>query len=312
MLCLNGLNISLDKREPGSDLDFISHAHSDHTSAAKASKHVLASEQTIQLIGSAYETSVANAGETASARLLESGHMLGAKQLYMDCTETGRRTIYTGDFNMQKTKTAKAIDIVEADCLIMNATYPDPEVIFGDRCDVEADMQDWTSNALKKGIVLFSAYAMGKAQELVALFNEVGIRPVVSRKISTINKVYEKNGIALEYASAYDDHYNFEDALKGDFVGITERRDLDKLSAGLSTVHGKKVSTAVATGFAKVFRFNTDAQFPLSDHADFTQSIEYMEAVGAKEVLTYGQNCEKFAANIRARGYAARPFSFAV
>ena len=50
MLSLNGINISLDRRESGSDIDFISHAHSDHASAAKASGHILASSQTIQLI----------------------------------------------------------------------------------------------------------------------------------------------------------------------------------------------------------------------------------------------------------------------
>jgi len=309
MLCLNGLSVSLDKRESGSDIDFISHAHSDHTSAAKSSKHVLASDQTVQLMERAYEIDIGEMVENSGIRLLESGHMLGAKQLYMEDTQSNERVVYTGDFQMQKSRTSNPIEVVDADRLIMTSVYPDPGVVFDDKEEVSAVMQQWVGGALKNGIVLFSAYAMGKAQELTALLNEAGIRPVVSRKICRVNEVYESNGIALDYTSAYSEKSDYSELVSGNFVGITERRDVDVLAHELSTVHGKKVSTAVATGFAKVFRFRTDAQFGLSDHADFNQSVEYIEATKAKKVLTYGSNCERFAENLRKKGYDASPFT---
>jgi putative mRNA 3-end processing factor len=309
MLCLNGLNVSLDRRESGSDIDFISHAHSDHTSAAKSSKHVLASDQTVQLMERAYDVNIGNIADNTGIRLLEAGHMLGAKQMYIEDSKTNERIVYTGDFQMQKSRTANPIEVVETDSLIMTSVYPDPGVVFDDKEEVAAAIQQWVGGSLRSGIVLFSAYAMGKAQELIALLNEADIKPVVSRKICRVNEVYESNGIALDYASAYSEKNDYSELVKDNFVGITERRDVDVLAHELASVHGKKVSTAVATGFAKVFRFRTDAQFALSDHADFNQSVEYIEAAKAKKVLTYGSNCERFAENLCKKGYSASPFS---
>ena len=276
MLSLNGLNISLDKRERGSDIDFISHAHSDHTSAAKSSKHVLASDQTIQLMKQVYDIDMGSVAEDAGMRLLESGHMLGAKQLCVDIRDSNERVVYTGDFQMQKSKTTKPIEIVDADCVIMTSVYPDPKVVFDDKSEVGAQMQDWTREKLKSGIVLFSAYAMGKSQELIALLNDAGIKPVVGKKINGINGIYQKNGVELDYAPAFGLDGDFKELANGDFVGVTERRDLDVLAHELSAAYKKTVYTAVATGFAKVFRFGTDAQFGLSDHADFSQSVDYI------------------------------------
>ena len=309
MLSVNGLNISLDNRERGSDLDFISHAHSDHTSAAKSSKHVLASDQTIQLMKQVYNLDISGVAGNAGLRLLESGHMLGAKQLCMDAPETNERIVYTGDFQMQSSKTTRPIEVVEADCVIMTSVYPDPSVVFEDKMQVGAQMQDWAREKLKGGIVLFSAYAMGKSQELIALLNDAGIRPVVSRKIHGINGVYQKNGVELDYAPAFEADGDFKELINGDFVGVTERRDVEVLAHELSVAYNKNVYTAVATGFAKVFRFRTDAQFGLSDHADFSQSVDYIETAKAKKVVAYGSHCEKFVENLQKEGYNACLFS---
>ena len=309
MLSVNGLKVSLDKRERGSDIDFISHAHSDHTSAAKSSKHVLASDQTVQLMKQVYNLDIGSVTENTDMRLLESATCWAPRQLCMDLADTNERVVYTGDFQMQKSKTTKPIEVVEADCVIMTSVYPDPGVVFQDKYEVGAQMQDWTGEKLKHGIVLFSAYAMGKSQELIALLNDAGIKPLVSRKIHGVNGVYQKNGVELDYAPAFGADGDFKEMMNGDFVGITERRDVDVLAHELSVAHNKTVFTAVATGFANVFRFRTDAQFGLSDHADFSQSVDYIEAAKAKRVFAYGSNCERFVQNLCKKGYDAHDFS---
>ena len=150
---------------------------------------------------------------------------------------------------------------------------------------------------------------MGKSQELIALLNDAGIRPVVSRKIHGINGVYQKNGVELDYAPAFEADGDFKELINGDFVGVTERRDVEVLAHELSVAYNKNVYTAVATGFAKVFRFRTDAQFGLSDHADFSQSVDYIETAKAKKVVAYGSHCEKFVENLQKEGYNACLFS---
>jgi putative mRNA 3-end processing factor len=310
MINSNNLRISLDRKEPGSDIDFISHAHTDHLAAAKSSNMVLASEQTIQLIEHARNIKItSNRANSGKFELIEAGHMLGSRQLLMDDAVSGKRITYTGDFQLVGSKTSMPIDVRSTDVLIMDSTYESPKIMFENKYDVETLIQDWTNKMLGKGIVLFSAYAMGKAQELIAVLNEAGIKPVVSKKISKVSAVYKDYGIKLDYCSAYDENSGYGEIIKGNFVGITEARDINMLKACLHFAHNKNVFTAMATGFAKIFRFNTDVQFPLSDHADFRQSVRYIEDTGAREILTYGPNASAFARNLGEEGYNAIPFN---
>ncbi|MDE1869126.1 MAG: hypothetical protein KGH60_04150 [Candidatus Micrarchaeota archaeon] len=309
MLTLNDTNISLDRREPGSDIDFVSHAHSDHTAAVRSSKMLLASDQTIQLIERASGKQVARPETYKGVRLLEAGHMLGSRQLCVDDASTGKRIIYTGDFQMEGSKTSRPIEITQADTVILDSTYCEPWIEFEKKEDIEAQIREWTQKELDKGIVLFTAYAMGKAQELIAILNDAGITPIVSKKISRVCGIYTKNGIGLEYASVYDEGSDYESIMKGGFVGITDARNLAPLRASLSEIHNRDVSTAVVTGWSKVFRFDTDMQFPFSDHADFKHSLEYINSTGAKNVYTYGPNSGRFAENLQKLGYDATPFS---
>lgn len=309
MLTLNDVNISLDRREPGSDMDFISHAHSDHTAAVRSSKMLLASGETVQLIERASGKEVARPETYKGVRLLEAGHMLGSRQLCVDDEATGRRIVYTGDFQMERSKTAKPIEMTNADTVILDSTYCEPWIEFESKSQVESQIKEWVQKELDNGIVLFTAYAMGKAQELIAILNEVGITPIVSKKINRVCGVYKKNGISLDYASVYEEGSDYDSIMKGGFVGITDSRDLDPLRTSLKDIHNREVSTAVVTGWSKVFRFNTDMQFPFSDHADFKQSLDYINVTGAKSIYTYGPNSGRFAENLQKLGYDAAPFS---
>lgn len=302
------VRISLDKRARDSDIDFVSHAHADHLGAVKSSKNVLASPQTVQLIEQARGLSINRISNDYGLRLLEAGHMLGSKQLCIDDSISGTRITYTGDFQMAHSNTAKPIDIVDTDVVIMDSTYPDSAIRFDDKMEAESAMQDWTTRKLASGTVIFSAYSMGKAQELISAFNNIGITPVVSRKVSIASKVYVQNGIRLNYASAYDEGSDYESIVRDNFVGITDARNLAMLRSSLEDAHNRRVYTAMATGFAKVFRFKTDAQFTISDHADFWQGVEYIEATGAKKVYTYGPNAEVFSENLNREGYNSEPF----
>lgn len=303
MIQFGGLQISLDRREPASDIDFISHAHSDHIGAAKSSKRVLASDQTAELISCAYGIEVSRSQLPDGATLLDAGHMLGSKQLCMYDAESGIQTIYTGDFQTAYSRTSPKIETKEADCVIMDSTFYSQSFVFEHRADEEEALAKWVSSRMEHGIVLLSAYRMGKAQDIISILNDHQITPVVSSAISEINKIYKKNGVRLDCISSSDpDH---AEALSGTFVGIIENRRLEQMKLNLQRVHGRHVHTAYATGFAKVMRMNSDAQFVISDHSDFMQSMEYIDATGAADIYTYGANAAQFAANLSSKGYKA-------
>lgn len=219
--------MSLDRRERGSSADFISHAHTDHISAAKSSGKIIASRETIGLIKAAYgiETKRAEIPFFGSVfELLESGHMLGAKQLYVKDIGDGRSLVYTGDFQVHGHLAPKAIETKHADIVVMDSTYPDPDIRFEDNAGVAEDIARWTTRMLDSGIVLFGAYRMGKAQELIKILNKEGMVPVVSKGIGAVSKVYTESGVPLEYSQVLETGDWF--SIEKNFVAITENLSL--------------------------------------------------------------------------------------
>ena len=300
-----GHSISLDKKSLGAHSDFISHAHTDHITAAKKSSGVIAGVETMALIKEAYNITPKISEFNLDIELLDSGHMLGAKQIYIN-NDDYESIVYSGDYTLHDIETAKKICIPHADIAIVDSTYPYPDIKFNDREYQKNCMIEWTDRMMDRGIVLFSAFAMGKAQELVSILNGNGIIPVVSPKIAKINKIYRSFGVKLEY-NTYGDT-NYDEKLSDNFVGIVDTRKIFELSSSLKNIHKKEIYTAITTGFSKFMRFNTDAQFALSDHADFDQATSYIEEVGAKRIFTYGQNKEVFAKNLKTKGYNAEAF----
>ncbi|MCL5442265.1 MAG: hypothetical protein M1603_01100 [Candidatus Marsarchaeota archaeon] len=305
----NGYSISLDSRERGADIDFISHAHTDHIGAARSSSSVLSSYETSYIIEKTYGIKVKKCERIPDGvKLLDAGHMLGSSQLSVTDYDSGSKTVYTGDYLLQRSRVANPITIEEADTVIIDSTYPDPRIEFEDRDEVERSIQLWAKTKQKYGTVLFGAYTLGKSQELVAILNDAGIEPVMSKRLAAATETYNELGMSLKYQSVYSEPFDLPNASENT-VGIVENNSLDKVAAMLNQLDGRKVYTAVATGFAAIFKFKTDVQFPLSDHADFRQCLEYVEQSNAKRVLTRGSGAKALAAALRHKGHAAEVYA---
>ncbi|MDE1870366.1 MAG: hypothetical protein KGH71_05300 [Candidatus Micrarchaeota archaeon] len=304
---IDNYDISLDLAHTVSNLSFVSHAHSDHTNRAKKGASILASVETKELIETRKGVGLRLAEIPTNIKLLDSGHILGSKQLYIDSPEFGYSVVYTGDYQMQKSPTASKIQINQADVAILDSTYPDPNMVFDPREEVIDTIQYYVNRKIENGIVIFGAYSLGKAQELINVVNQIGITPVVSKGISRLNGVYKKFGIDLKFESVYNSESNFEQLVRNNFVGIVESSRLQELGRKLSSIYNKRVFTAVATGWAKAFRFGTDVQFALSDHADFRQSVEYLQATNPKMVYAVGKEAKMMASNLSKAGYNANP-----
>ena len=300
-------SIALDRHEPETEYSFVSHAHYDHMSGIRKGKPCILSQPTKELIEARCSKDISAADNLDGVKLLNAGHVLGSRQLYGN-TEGGT-ILYSGDYQMQDSYAAEKIELKQADTLIIDSTYPEKDVVFDQRSEVIACIQKFIEAKLEKGIVLFGAYSLGKSQELIKIANEIGVVPVVGSKISRINKVYCKFGVDLDYASA---DYNWEDRnllIKGNFMAIVDPSSLHKISASLLSRFKKRIFTSVATGFAKTVRFDVDAQFALSDHADFKQAREYIDACNPKAIYTRGRAAEahRFAVELQNLGYNASP-----
>lgn len=308
-LSVSGVELSLDERDKASTVNYVSHAHSDHTTGVNKTKPIFASSITHDLIEARKGITIKRCKELKNTELLPSGHIIGSKQLYAE-TDNGYSIIYSGDFQTDDPILAEKIVTKQADILIIDSTYPNPEVVFDDKQEVTEAIYSYVKKKLDKGIILFGAYSLGKAQDLVKIMNDIDIIPVVDKKISTINSIYKNHGVDLKYASFYENEDIFEECTKGNFVGIVENNKLGDLSVSLSKLYSKRIFTAVASGFAKVFNMHVDVQFPLSDHADFKQAISYIDSCAPKLVYTFGPgaNPSIFAKNLSRLGYNAHRF----
>jgi len=154
-------------------------------------------------------------------------------------------------------------------------------------------------------VLVFGAYTTGKAQELVAFLNrECRVAPIVGARAAEVCAAYNKCGMRLDYIEAGSEEA--EEAMRHSFASILPPRDVNfSFSARLSQALGKKVKTAVATGWAVVTKFPVDASFALSDHADFSDTMRYIHESGAKRVICANSNSGAAAAFLRSQGIDA-------
>jgi putative mRNA 3-end processing factor len=269
----NGLRIGLD--HPDGDLPFLSHAHSDHTSGLSRQKKILSSPETLELAGFA-----AQAATCPGAKLLDAGHILGSRQLLVD--SDGARIAYTGDISLKPNLFGWKAEIPQCDRLIMEATYGDPSYIFPQQAEVHGMISRWV-RANEKSNLIIGCYELGKAQEMIRLLNEDGVAPIVSEKTERFSSVYEKYGVKLDRITVGS--AEAEIAMTHRFVALLPMAKAKRYFASrLAQAFERRTLCAVATGWALHHRFDTDASFPLSDHADFNDLVEYVGQSGAKEV----------------------------
>lgn len=302
-ILLGEYSVSLDSSDAQANVNFVSHAHTDHISGLRKNKKAIASEITKEFVESRSEIKIELLEEPDCVELLNAGHILGSKQLYVENELYGYSLLYSGDYQMSEPIVGEKLEIKEADVLIADSTYSSPGVKFDERGEVITAIQHYAKMKIEKGNVVFGAHVIGRAQELIKILNEVGMHPVVDQKIANANKIYKKHGIDLSYSESDFDG----DMPKENFVGIVEQSKLNSLKEDICVKSSRRVFTAVASGLAKIFSFGTDVQFALSDHADFSQALDYINACNPKIVFTFGPNAKVFAKNLIMRGYDARP-----
>lgn len=272
---VKGKKISLDRGK--GDLAFLSHAHGDHLNGMKKKEEILATRATLEL------ASLPAAPAThPGTELLNAGHILGSAQLWAEAD--GGSVLYTGDFRFRDGICTKAATPKEADKLIIECTYGDPSFSFPHPEETYSQISRWVKRN-SEAILVFGAYNLGKTQELIRVLNEYcGIAPVVTEDSEHFNRVYEKHGVKLDRAVVGTEEA--EEAMRGPFVAIAPPRIAKRAFARkLSRAFNLPAYSAAVSGWVQKYRTSVDVGFPLSDHADFNDILEYVDLVNPKEVV---------------------------
>jgi DNA ligase 1 len=286
------------------DTAFVSHAHSDHTGNHR---EVILSEITAKLMAARlpgkrlehalpFQSPVQFRG--ASVTLLPAGHILGSAQIHLQIRD--ETLLYTGDFKLRPGMSAEAIQWLPADTLIMETTYGLPNYKFPPTERVIAELTKFCLETLEENLVpILFGYSLGKAQELLAALNGNGLRILLHPSVYKMTKIYEEFGQPLPEYFLYD-----ENRTTGSVVICPPNANRTRLVQRI-----KNRRTAILTGWAlnpaTIHRYQCDAAFPLSDHADYPDLIRYVELVQPKRVFTVHGFAREFAADLRRRGIEA-------
>jgi len=290
---------------PKSKNVFLSHAHSDHVKLSKKASF-FATPATIDLVKQRYGA----AGFTQvplnkkqkfdgfELELLSNGHILGSAQAKFSAD--GKQHVFTSDFRLQDSLFFKGAVPQECETLVLETTFGSPQYVFPKQEDVTSEMVSWVSDKGKQGMVLLAGYSLGKAQELTKIANEAGFVPIVHDSIFEANKIYEKHGVSV------GKYLKLEHNLKDSSVLIMPPQLVGKhLFATLEHFDKRKIFSALATGWE--FRGAFDKTFPLSNHADYNELLEYVKLANPKLVLTDHGFCEEFARKLNKLGFNAKP-----
>ncbi len=299
----DGKSLTLDSDEK-SPVACVSHAHMDHLSG-RSSSVALMTEETELIFSARGEKytnymplrigdSVGTLGGSVRISARSSGHMLGSAAFSIDVD--GLRLTYTGDMNTVPSVLHDPAEVVEGtDVLVIESTYGSPVYKFAEREEVYSEIVKWVKETMSDGAVpAFDVYAAGKAQELIALFNQtLNVPVVVSRKVGRVAEVYRGRYPWLEFL--VEGTRDATEAVRpAGFVYVAERR------AALPV----RTRWAVATGWALTRDFpGYDAAFPLSSHADFYGLLEYVKSTGPRLVATVYGHSATFARFLNRMGF---------
>lgn len=283
---------------------FVSHAHSDHIAPHD---EIIVSEGTARLMqarlpGKRHEHVVAF-GERKTIRgldlmLLPAGHIFGSAQLFLE-TKNGS-LLYTGDFKLRPGRSAEPAEWRKAETLIMETTYGLSRYRLPPTEEVIGQIVAFCRDALEAGAVpVLLGYSLGKAQEILCSLTGAGLTPMLHGSVHQMTRIYEQFGQSFcEY-----ERYRADD-VAGKVLICPPSANRSRM---LERIRDKRV--AMISGWAvdpnAVYRYQVDAAFPLSDHADYTDLLRYVELVEPRRVLTLHGFAAEFARDLRERGVEA-------
>ncbi len=283
---------------------FVSHGHSDHIAPHN---EVIVSERTARLMQSRLSGEriehVLPFGERRTVRgldlmLLPAGHIFGSAQCFLFAGD--ETLLYTGDFKLRRGKSAEQAEWRQADTLIMETTFGLPRYRFAPTEQVIDQIVTFCRETIGDGHVpVLLGYSLGKAQEILCSLDGAGLTPMLHGSVYQMTRIYEQFGQSFcKYI-----RYNANDVAGKVLIcppGANRSRMLERIPR-------KRV--AMVSGWAvdpnAVYRYQVDAAFPLSDHADYNDLIRYVDLVQPRRVFTLHGFAVEFARDLRERGVEA-------
>ncbi len=283
----DGFKVAIDtsKRFRGA-VHIVTHAHWDHLGAARSGP-VYSNVETAEILKVRGLEGIPVDGitrEDFEVRFLDAGHIVGSSQVLL---LNGKDVLITGDFKLEPDAVVRGAEIENVDVLVIDTTFGVPHFKFPSRKVLYRQLEVFIKDRLSDGrsVVLFG-YSVGKSQELTAFLNTMGIIPYVLPETHRVNVLFGLKDVVL-------------------------RRVPSEPSVLILPPKFKRVLDAfrIQTGIEHVgiFVSGWNPEMPISSHADWYQTVRFIEEVSPEVVVTYGENAERSAVFLRAEGFNAIP-----
>jgi putative mRNA 3-end processing factor len=269
----------IDSKQPVKDV-LISHAHADH--AVPYNTNVYCTNATKTFMQYRYN---ANAGSNfiiaeygksfdingVEATFYPAGHILGSAQIVLQYQ--GVKYLYTGDFKLQSDATCEPFEFVQADVLITETTFANPDFKHPNPEDEIRKLND-----VKGKNVMIGAYVLGKAQRITQLVSEYcgDKNLMIHPDIVNYHKMYEAAGMNIGKWNAYS-----RNVVKNSAANILI------VPPPVFKRYGRNAGylLAFATGWADL-QARSDIFLTISDHADWDDIHLLINKVAPKQILT--------------------------
>lgn len=273
----------------------ITHGHADHARSGHGA--VFATPETLAIMALRYGVEVDSSDNAAFAygegftrggvefRFHPAGHVLGSAQISM--IYRGERVVVTGDYKRRADPTCKAFEVVPCDIFITEATFGLP-VFRHPPTGREIQKLIRAAAAEPERCVLVGAYALGKAQRVIAELRQAGWhQPIyLHGAMERMCALYQDYGIELGALRRVADTEKAE--MAGQIILAPPSALHDRWSRRLPDP-----VTAMASGWMRVRQRARQrmVELPLilSDHADWDELTQTIAEVNPEECwITHG------------------------
>jgi putative mRNA 3-end processing factor len=290
-----GQHVACDAYDENKPIRVVTHAHADHmVGLAKSLKNcevtimTPATKDMIDALKGPRHLSrgivkTLDYGETftygdETLTLHYADHILGTAQALVEDKEQ-TRILYTSDFRYARTPR------VDADILVMEATYGDPVRVRPFSMMVEGILISLVEQGLKRGPVYVFGYH-GKLQKMMRILYEAKIKTpfLVPEKIFQVSKVCEKHGMKLGKQLLQFDAEESQSMLNQNEPCVVFYHSYSR-----KRVEGEALRIhASGWEFRKPCRRTGKNAYTvaLSDHSDFNELLQYVERCNPKMVIT--------------------------
>ena len=278
---VDGKKFVADSRSSTGDVNIVSHAHFDHLHQSDA--QVVCSDLTAKLAEARTDEKVQR-HENHNVELIPSGHILGSSAALFG---EEKKYLYTGDVSMRDTAYLQGFEPRSADVLVVESTYGIPAYTFPDQRSIENRIKDFVVDNRDQPLYLFG-YSLGKAQKIQKIIEDVTERPVLAHgAVKKMNDAVQEASDMSFQAEAYGENKRKLEEENAILIAPSRSSQADWMEKNIDKFGGLKAGfSGWASQESFRYRGGYDETFVLSDHCDFEELIQLVQAVDPEEVYT--------------------------